>query len=230
MNPNLDILIEAVEQLGELADEMVFVGGCATGLLITDKAAPPIRITKDVDAIVQVMSRGDYYQFSDRLRAQGFSEDTSEDAPICRWKSADGILLDVMPIDPEVLGFGNKWYEPATRHAEEFMLPSEQMIKLISAPYFLITKLDAFEGRGKSDYLMSHDIEDIIAVFDGRAELVDDVKNVEAELATELSRRFSDLLKDSRFLEAVPGHMPVDSISQQRVTEVFKAMELIAKL
>jgi predicted nucleotidyltransferase len=230
MNPNLDILIEAVEQLGELADEMVFVGGCATGLLITDKAAPPIRITKDVDAIVQVMSRGDYYQFSDRLRAQGFSEDTSEDAPICRWKSADGILLDVMPIDPEVLGFGNKWYEPATRHAEEFMLPSEQMIKLISAPYFLITKLDAFEGRGKNDYLMSHDIEDIIAVFDGRAELVDDVKNVEAELVTELSRRFSDLLKDSRFLEAVPGHMPVDSISQQRVSEVFKAMELIAKL
>jgi hypothetical protein len=64
---------------------MVFVGGCATGLLITDKAAPPIRITKDIDAIVQVMSRGDYYQFSDRLRAQGFSEDTSEDAPICRW-------------------------------------------------------------------------------------------------------------------------------------------------
>ena len=40
MNPNIDILIGAVEQLGELVDKMVFVGGCATGLLITDKAAP----------------------------------------------------------------------------------------------------------------------------------------------------------------------------------------------
>lgn len=230
MNPNLDILIEAVEQLGELADEMVFVGGCATGLLITDKAAPPIRITKDVDAIVQVMSRGDYYQFSDRLSAQGFSEDNSEDAPICRWKSAHGILLDVMPIDPDVLGFGNEWYKPAKQHAQEFMLPSGQMIRLISAPYFLITKLDAFKGRGKSDYLMSHDIEDIVAVFDGRAELVDDVKSAEVELVIELSRRFSDLLKDSSFLEAVPGHMPADSISQQRVATVFKAMEFIAKL
>lgn len=48
MNPNLDILIRAVDQLGDLADDMVFVGGCATGLLITDQAAPPIRITKDV--------------------------------------------------------------------------------------------------------------------------------------------------------------------------------------
>ena len=230
MNPNLDILIEAVEQLGELADEMVFVGGCATGLLITDKATPPIRITKDVDAIVQVMSRGDYYQFSDRLRAQGFSEDSSDDAPICRWKSADGILLDVMPIDPDVLGFGNEWYEPATKHAQEYLLPTGRTIKLISAPYFLITKLDAFKGRGENDYLMSHDIEDIIAVFDGRVELVNDVKSAETELVTELSKRFNNLLKDSSFLEAVSGHMPTDSVSQQRVSVVIGSMELIANL
>ena len=50
-NPNLEILTTAVEQLGELVDELVFLGGCATGLLITDPAAPPIRITRDVDAI-----------------------------------------------------------------------------------------------------------------------------------------------------------------------------------
>lgn len=52
-NPNLDILLIAVKQLAELSDEMVFLGGCATGLLITDPAAPPIRVTRDVDAIVQ---------------------------------------------------------------------------------------------------------------------------------------------------------------------------------
>ena len=51
-NPNLDILILAVDQLGTLTEEMVFLGGCATGLLITDPAAPPIRVTRDVDAIV----------------------------------------------------------------------------------------------------------------------------------------------------------------------------------
>ena len=230
MNPNLDIIVQAVRQLGDLADEMVFVGGCATGLLITDKAAPPIRITNDVDAIVQVMSRGDYYKFSNSLRVQGFSEDNSENAPICRWKSADGILLDVMPVDPEVLGFGNQWYEPATKHAQNYLLPSGKSIKLISAPYFLITKLDAFEGRGGNDYLISHDIEDIVAVFDGRLELVDDIKSAEAGLVKELSKRFNNLLKDNRFLEAVPGHMPNDTMSQQRVSAVFKAMALIAKL
>ena len=83
-NPNLEILTTAVEQLGELVDELVFLGGCATGLLITDPAAPPIRITRDVDAIVQVMSLSDYHDLERRLRAQGFVEDMSADAPVCR--------------------------------------------------------------------------------------------------------------------------------------------------
>ena len=73
-NPNLEILELAVEQLGELVDELVFLGGCATGLLITDPAAPPIRITRDVDAIVQVMSLSDYHNLELRLRARGFVE------------------------------------------------------------------------------------------------------------------------------------------------------------
>jgi len=51
-NPNIELLLLAVNQLGDLVDEMAFIGGCATGLLITDAAAPPIRVTKDVDAIV----------------------------------------------------------------------------------------------------------------------------------------------------------------------------------
>jgi len=44
-NPNIELLLIAAHQLGELVDEMVFIGGCATGLLITDAAAPPIRAT-----------------------------------------------------------------------------------------------------------------------------------------------------------------------------------------
>jgi len=40
-NPNLEILEAAVELLDELIDQLVFLGGCATGLLLTDMAAPP---------------------------------------------------------------------------------------------------------------------------------------------------------------------------------------------
>lgn len=55
-NPNLEILEIAVARLGVLVEEMVFLGGCATGLLITDAVAPAIRATKDVDVIVEVAS------------------------------------------------------------------------------------------------------------------------------------------------------------------------------
>ena len=227
-NPNLEILVLAVDQLGQLADEMVFLGGCATGLLITDTAAPPIRVTRDVDAIVQVVSRADYYQLSEKLRAQSFTEDMSEGAPICRWVSED-VVLDVMPTDSKILGFGNKWYAPATENAEFIQLSSGKKIRMVSGPYFLITKLEAFDGRGGGDYLMSHDIEDIIAVLDGRPEIVQEVKQAEPKLSQEISERFRELLRDHRFVDAISGHMPTDETGQARVSIILKIIKKIAE-
>lgn len=227
-NPNIEILELAVARLGELTDEMVFLGGCATGLLITDKAAPPIRATQDVDAIVQVVSRAEYYQLAEKLRERGFQEDTSEDAPICRWV-AEGVILDVMPTETEILGFSNEWYRPAVAHAEVVTLPSGRQIRMVSAPYFLITKLEAFDGRGEGDYLSSHDIEDVVAVLDGRPEMVGDVTAAEPELVKALSERFTALRGDARFVEAVSGHIPPDETSQARVTVVLDIIEQIAK-
>jgi predicted nucleotidyltransferase len=150
-NPNITLLERAVEQLGPLVDEMVFVGGCATGLLLTDTAAPSIRVTQDVDVLTEVATRGEYYRLCARLRARGFSEDQSSGAPLCRWVAAD-VILDVMPTNPEILGFGNEWYEEALRHSDVVTLPSGSRIRVVTSPYFLATKLAAFEGRGNNDY------------------------------------------------------------------------------
>lgn len=220
--------MSAVDRLGELADDMVFLGGCATGLLITDSAAPPIRVTRDVDAIVQVVSLADYYKLSERLRANGFKEDTSDHAPICRW-IAEEIILDVMPTDTRIFGFGNEWYAPAAKHAELLELPSGKQIKLVTAPYFLVTKLEAFAGRGRGDYLASHDLEDIIAVLDGRPEIVNEVKQADPKLEEALSERFSRLLEDNRFVDAVAGHMPTDETSQARVPIILETMNKLAE-
>jgi hypothetical protein len=80
-------------RLKPLLPEIVFVGGCTTGLLISDPAASPVRATDDVDVIVEVASYAEYARFSKRLRNLGFSEDSSEGAPICRW------LIDQMKLD-----------------------------------------------------------------------------------------------------------------------------------
>lgn len=228
-NPNIEILMLAIDQLGELADEMVFIGGCATGLLITDTAAPPIRVTKDVDAIVQVVSLSDYHRLSEKLRKKGFKEDTSDDAPICRWVT-DNVILDVMPTDSKILGFSNQWYLSATENAVTVDLPSSKLINMVSAPYFLITKLEAFDGRGGGDYLTSHDIEDIIAVLDGRAEIVDEVRRTDNKLASELAKRFSKLLQNSLFIDAISGHMPTDTTSQARVPMILETIKKIVEI
>ncbi len=228
-NPNLEILMLAVDQLGVLADEMVFLGGCATGLLITDPAAPPIRATRDVDAIVQVVSHSEYYRLSEKLRDLGFKEDISDDAPICRWIT-DRVILDVMPTDISVLGFGNRWYAPAMQHSENMALPNGNVIQIVSAPYFLITKLEAFDGRGNGDYLMSHDIEDIVAVLDGRPEILNEVRQADPALVHELSARFLALLNENRFIDAVPGHLPTGDTSPSRVPIILNTIKEIAEL
>jgi predicted nucleotidyltransferase len=226
-NPNLEIMEIAVARLGLLADEMVFLGGCATGLLVTDTVAPPIRATKDVDVIVEVATLAEYHRLSKRLRELGFSEDRSHDAPICRWQ-AGGILLDVMPTHPEILGFGNEWYRPAFDAAVWETLPSGKKLRMVSAPYFLATKLAAFDGRGQGDYMMSHDMEDIVAVLDGRPEIVDDVLNCDHKLKVHIQSRLSTLVKNDRFIEALPGHMPGDAGSQARVPIIVQRLKAIA--
>ncbi|MCU7877211.1 MAG: hypothetical protein KZQ84_10495 [Candidatus Thiodiazotropha sp. (ex Lucinoma borealis)] len=228
-NPNIEILTQAVERLGALSHEMVFLGGCATGLLITDEAAPPLRVTRDVDAIVQVTSLAAYHYLSDKLRKQGFREDTSDGAPLCRWVSGE-VILDVMPTESHILGFGNRWYGSAVEHAELITLPSGHKIRLVSAPYFLCTKLEAFDGRGGGDYLLSHDIEDMIAVLDGRPEIVNEIRAADSALVNEVRIRFAQLLGDTRFIGALSGHMPSDQASQARVGLVMDRIKEIAKL
>lgn len=135
-----------------------------------------------------------------------------------------------MPVDTQILGFGNKWYAPAMENSEPIKLPGGKTIRMVSAPYFLITKLEAFDGRGNGDYLLSHDIEDIISVLDGRPNIIEEVKESKIELKAELAKRFKNLLQDNRFYEAISGHMPADEASQARLPIVLKVIDEIASL
>jgi hypothetical protein len=47
----IELLELAHGALGKLVDEVVFVGGATVALWITDPAAPPVRVTEDVDVI-----------------------------------------------------------------------------------------------------------------------------------------------------------------------------------
>ncbi len=228
-HPNIQILESAVQKLGPLVEEVVFLGGCATCLLLTDPGTPPPRVTYDVDVIVETVSLLDYHKLSERLRGQNFTEDFNSDAPICRWRSGQTIL-DVMPTHPEILGFGNEWYPEAFSAAITVSLPAGQEIRVLPAPYFLATKLDAFRGRGNNDYLLSKDMEDIITIIDGRPHLVDEIKSTNIALRSYLASEFSQLLINKHFIDALPGHLPPDSASQSRLPVIHSRIESISSL
>ncbi|MGD1024080.1 MAG: hypothetical protein ABR880_14940 [Candidatus Sulfotelmatobacter sp.] len=221
-NPNLNQLILAATRLEPLLDWIAFVGGCVTGLLVTDTGAAPVRGTIDVDVIVEAASYAQFTVLEEHLRRLGFHEYRAEGAPICRWAHGD-LILDFMPTDPSILGFSNRWYGPALATAQK-VLADKYEIRVITAPYFLATKLEAFRGRGKNDFRMSHDLEDIVTVIDGRAELMEEVRHARADVQKYLSDEFGDLLSNRDFLEALPGHLLPDAASQQRLELVRRRM------
>lgn len=213
-------------RLADLVESVVFLGGATTTLLITDPAASEVRPTRDVDVIVELATTAEYHRLADRLRNRGFSEDTSEGAPLCRWL-IDDVIVDVMPTDAATLGFSNLWYREAFAHASRKDVEGVT-IRLVTAPFFLATKLEAFQGRGGDDFMASHDLEDILALIDGRGELIEEVSRASAALRSFLAKAFGDLLANPRFLEALPGHLPGDAASQQRLPLLIERIGQIA--
>ena len=227
-HPNLELLETAAAKLKPLLSEIVFVGGCATDLLITDPAAAPVRVTNDVDVIAEIASYADYAVFSERLRALKFQEDTSEGAPLCRWRH-EGLILDVMPLDEKILGFANRWYPDALSTAVPVRLASGLTVRAITAPYFVGTKIEAFRGRGAEDYFASHDLEDLIAVVDGRASLLEEIHTASPDLRRFIGGALRSLLAESRFLDALPGYLLPDAASQRRITKLIENLNALSE-
>jgi len=82
----------------------------------------------DIDAIVEIGSYPKYVVLQNRLRELGFSESREI---ICRWIS-DDVVLDLMPTDPSILGFSNRWYQPALKSATEILLGDLATGKMIT--------------------------------------------------------------------------------------------------
>ena len=140
-DPNLALLTQMALAMGPLRAQVVFVGGCATGLLLTQPEVAEVRATEDVDAIVEVFTLAGYHQLAEAL----------------------------------------------------------------AAPYFLATKLEAFKDRGQNDLYLSHDLEDVITVVDGRAEVVDELADAPAELVAFVTETLRDVLAHPDFLNVLPG-------------------------
>ncbi len=189
----------------DLCAQVAFVGGCTTALFLTDAAAlHQVRHTEDVDLIVSVLGYGQWHQLQQQLRAQGFRDDPGTDGPICAmW--LQGLRVDFTPDDPAVLGFSNQWYPAALKTATEFHLSDACSIRLVRPEYFVATKLEAWLGRGNQDAEISQDIEDLLTLFDGRAEIVQDLATAEPALRQWCVEQLTTLHSQRGFERAIEG-------------------------
>jgi hypothetical protein len=203
-DPNLPYLRLVAQALGDLRDEVVFVGGAVAGLLVSDPLAEGVRATRDVDAIVEA-GFARFHDIEAQVAARGFVRDM-DSGVICRWVHREsGVLFDLMPVQPEVLGFSNRWYGYAIETALPVELGYGVSIRMASAVAFVATKLEAFDGRGGGDILGSHDLEDVLNIVDGREELAGELAASPTGVRQAIAAAFALLLAHPDFSNALPG-------------------------
>lgn len=225
LSENIKMLQTVANGLGNLKNEMVFVGGAVAELYASNPELSEIRPTIDVDCVIELRSRTAHAKLEDKLRAIGFANDTSKGAPICRWIYKD-ILVDVMPSDPDVLGFSNRWYIEGVEYKISKTLPDETEIFIFPPEYYLASKFEAHKGRGGEDLRQSHDFEDIIYIFDNCSELLESISNTNKTVKAYLKGECANLIVNNGLIEGIESALPYGS--DEEATEIV--LELIQNI
>ena len=209
----------------DILERLVFVGGGVTEILVSDSAGREARPTEDVDCIVEVASRVEYHKLESQLRKAGYRNDTSDPPVICRWLKGS-LILDVMPTLEGILGFTNFWYKDAIGHPMRHTLPNGVSANIIHPVYYVATKTEAFRSRGKSDFRASHDFEDIVALVNGRADLVQEMKKARQDVLTAMREFWLPKLESANMIAAIKEHLDAyeDIERTPLVVERFRQM------
>ena len=227
MNEIESAMVKLNGPLSGLPFDFAFLGGSVLSLLVTDAGVDAIRVTKDVDVMVNIRSRKDYHRVDEMLEGLGFRHDIRDDAPVCRW-IYDGVTVDVLPIREDVWGWSSRWFEEALAAASEVKCGGN-IVKVVTAPYFVALKLDAFEERGMGDFITSTDFEDVICLLNGRESIVSEVLQTEG-VREFLSERFMRYLESAYLEDAVEGFVQMENDPETRKEVILARMREIAAL
>jgi predicted nucleotidyltransferase len=203
----------------------VFVGGAVVGLLLTDLWALSMsRPTDDIDVVAPISSYAQFQALEERLRALGWTNDPSV---ICRWRTPDGIVVDVRPQDSSVLGFANRWYPRVVETATTYRLPTGEMIRLVHSVAFVATKFEAFRERGNGD-LYSRDLEDLVVVMEGRSTFEAELSDAPDDLRRFVMSEVRTLLTLASFEDALPGIIGFEADAPERARLLLTRLRAMA--
>ncbi len=208
--------------LGDLNEQVVYVGGAVISLYINDPAAEDVRPTKDIDISLAIATLGELENLRQQLSKKGFVQ-TAEEKVMCRFDYA-GIKVDVMSTKAVGWAPANPWFEPGFRF-KQVVDVDDQKIQILPLAYFLASKFTAFNDRGSIDPRTSHDFEDIVYILDNRKDIVDEIfKYSDDEVKKYLLSEFIEIQKDKLKQEAILSNLLYENrdIRFQKIMDKLK--------
>lgn len=213
------------QALGELNDEVIYVGGATVSLYINDPAADDVRPTKDIDISIRIVSLSHLEEIREKLVVKGFKQ-TVDLGVICRFK-LDDILVDVMGTKPMGWAPANPWFEAGFENRDQIDIEG-QIINIMPLPYFLASKFVAHSERGGNDPRMSHDFEDIVYILDNRTDWYEIINNAVSEVKSYLLVQFQNILNSNRMQEAILGNLYYET-QEARYKMIIEKIQLLFK-
>lgn len=223
---NIKVIEKVANALGELNNNVIYVGGAIVSFFITDMGADQPRPTKDIDISVQISTYSEMDRLREQLATKGIYPASNQNV-MYRYEFED-VLIDFIPFEATPLGPTNSWLKPGFPLAYEVQA-GDQTIKILPVSYFLATKFEAFKSRGKNDPFMSHDFEDIIYVLDNNIEVVEIIKSADENLINFMKEMADFILSHPSKYDIISGHINPFT-SAERTTMVIQKLELILEI
>jgi len=221
-----DELLETVARALEwLSPPPIFLGATTVALRLDEAARSQFRPTDDVDCVVQILTLQDYHALEAELRRHDLRHDM--DGPICRW-IVGGVKVDIMPVDPSILGFRGQWFGEAANAAESIKLASGRQISVFPAAWLFVCKIEAYCDRGHKDPYLSNDFEDLVALLDGCLGIEEEIGRLPESAREYVSAWAREIATDPRAGDYVLGHLPIAAGREGRTREVLSAMKRLA--
>lgn len=221
---NKQIIKKIANALGELNNEIIFVGGATVSLYVNDEAAEDVRPTKDIDISVSVATINELEDVREKLASKGFLQSAELDV-ICRFKF-EGIVVDVMNTKPISWAPANHWFKKGFENMEEIQI-DQKTIRIMPFNYFLASKFTAYEDRGGNDPRFSHDVEDITYILDNRTDWDKIlISEKDKEVKSYIIEKLKLIQEDSKFQEAILGNLFYES-SEKRFQLVLDKIDFV---
>jgi predicted nucleotidyltransferase len=221
---NLQVVEKIATRLGELNNDVIYVGGAVVSLYVTDEGADLPRPTTDIDISVQISTYAQMDILREKLAAKRIYPASSETV-MYRYTYQE-VLIDFIPYEETSLGPTNSWLKPGFKKAYPVTIGDVE-IKILPVSLFLATKWEAFKNRG-TDPRTSTDFEDIIYIVDNNLGLIQDVTGAEKDVQMFLKEMSTEILSHQNRDEIIECHLNPYTTGERKKIVFDKLNEILA--